>query len=328
MLTKKQNLIETMTGGHPDRFVNQYEAFAITFGSPIGAGPQPKRGDYDVKDNWGIYRSWPENVPGAFPVHTPDKVVIKDITHWRDYVHMHKTDFLDSAWEPFIARAEAVDRNEQFVLPFVAPGVFDMTHFLCEIQNALINFYEEPEAMHELIDYLTEYELILAEKLCHYVKPDGIFHHDDWGTQISTFLSPEMFEEFFLPSYKQIYGYYKSHGAELIVHHSDSYAATLVPYMIDMGISIWQGVMNTNNVPELIKKYGGKITFMGGIDSASVDRPDWNQEMVAKEVRRACTECGKLYFIPNTTQGLPMSTYPGVYQAVTEEIDKMSKEMF
>ena len=221
-----------------------------------------------------------------------------------------------------------MDRNEQFVLPFVAPGVFDMTHFLCEIQNALINFYEEPEAMHELIDYLTEYELILAEKLCHYVKPDGIFHHDDWGTQVSTFLSPEMFEEFFLPSYKQIYGYYKSHGAELIVHHSDSYAATLVPYMIDMGISIWQGVMNTNDIPELIKKYGGKITFMGGIDSASVDRPDWNQEMVAKEVRRACTECGKLYFIPNTTQGLPMSTYPGVYQAVTEEIDKMSKEMF
>ena len=45
-----------------------------------------------------------------------------------------------------------------------------------------------------------------------------------------------MFEEFILPSYKKIYGYYKSHGVELIVHHSDSYAATLVPYMIDMGI--------------------------------------------------------------------------------------------
>ena len=182
--------------------------------------------------------------------------------------------------------------------------------------------------MHELIDYLTEYELILAEKLCHYVKPDGVFHHDDWGTQVSTFLSPEMFEEFFLPAYKQIYGYYKSHGADLIVHHTDSYAATLVPYMIDMGVSIWQGVMNTNNIPELIQKYGGKITFMGGIDSASVDRPDWTQDMVAKEVRRACTDCGKLYFIPNTTQGLPMSTYPGVYEAVTAEINKMSSELF
>ena len=37
---------------------------------------------------------------------------------------------------------------------------------------------------------------------------------------------------------------------------------------------------------------------------------------------------GKLYYIPNTTMGGPESTYPGVYEAVTEEIDKMSKEMF
>ena len=58
-----------------------------------------------------------------------------------------------------------------------------------------------------------------------------------------------MFEEFIYPAYKDIYGVYKENGADLIVHHSDSYAATLVPYMIDMGISIWQGVMTTNDIP-------------------------------------------------------------------------------
>ena len=137
-------------------------------------------------------------------------------------------------------------------------------------QNALINFYEEPEYTQELIDYLTEWELEYAEKICKYLKPDAIFHHDDWGSQTSTFISPDMFEEFILPSYKKIYGYYKSHGVELIVHHSDSYAATLVPYMIDMGIDIWQGTMSSNNIPELIQKYGDQITIMGGIDSASV----------------------------------------------------------
>ena len=31
-------------------------------------------------------------------------------------------------------------------------------------------------------------------------------------------------------------------GVDVIVHHSDSYAATLVPYMIEMGIDVWQGV--------------------------------------------------------------------------------------
>ena len=36
MLTKRQNLLETMHGGNPDRFVNQYEAFGVVQGSPFG----------------------------------------------------------------------------------------------------------------------------------------------------------------------------------------------------------------------------------------------------------------------------------------------------
>jgi uroporphyrinogen-III decarboxylase len=154
------------------------------------------------------------------------------------------------------------------------------------------------------------------------MKPDGLFHHDDWGSQTSTFISPEMFKEFFLPGYKKIYGYYKDNGVDLIFHHSDSYAATLVPYMIEMGVDIWQGVMTSNNISELIKKYGGQISFMGGIDSASVDYPGWTKEKVAQEVKRACEEYGKKYFIPNASQGLAMSTFPGVYETISEEIEK------
>ncbi len=329
MLTKKQNLIETMKGGNPDRFVNQYEAFAMIVGSPFGEhNPAPKRGELNVVNAWGIKKSWPENVPGAFPVHDAESIVCKDITNWREYVKAPNVVYPAEAWKPYIEKAAAVDRNEQFVTAFIAPGIFEQCHYLLEIQECLINFYEEPEAMHELIDYITDWELAYAEELCKYLKPDAIFHHDDWGSQISTFLSPEMFEEFFLPAYKKVYGYYKEHGVELIIHHSDSYAATLVPYMIEMGIDIWQGVMNSNNIPELIKKYGGQITFMGGVDSAAVDYEGWTKEVVHKEVERACRECGKHYFIPNASQGLPMSTFPGVYEALSEEIDNMSKVMF
>ena len=46
MLTKRQNLLETIRGGKPDRFVKQYEPFALVFGDPLMelAGPQPERG--------------------------------------------------------------------------------------------------------------------------------------------------------------------------------------------------------------------------------------------------------------------------------------------
>ncbi len=329
MLTKRQNLLETIHGGHPDRFVNQYEPFAIIMGSPFGnRNPNPKLGEMNVVNAWGVTKSYPVGTPGPFPVHTPDKIVIKDIEHWKDYVKVPRVVYDAEEWEPFIAMAEAVDRKEQFVTPFFAPGVFEQCHYLLEIQNCLIDFYEYPDEMHEVIDMITQFELDYAAELCKYVKPDALFHHDDWGSQTSTFMAPDMWREFIKPAYEKIYGYYKSHGVEVIVHHSDSYAATLVEDMIDIGIDIWQGVMTTNNVPELIKKYGGRISFMGGIDSATVDYEGWTEDVVAKQVRRACTECGKLYFIPNASQGLPVSTFPGVYEALSREIDNMSAEMF
>ena len=329
MLTKRENFLETIHGGHPDRFVNCYEYLGLVMGSPFGKrNPNPKYGEHNVVNAWGVTKSWPEGTPGPFPVHTEDKIVIKDIENWRDYVTVPNVVYPDEEWKPFIEAANKIDRNEQFVTGYFAPGVFEQCHYLCEIQNTMMYFYTNPDEMHEMIDMITQFELDYAAEFCKYVHPEAMFHHDDWGSQISTFISPEMFREFYKPAYEKIYGYYKSHGVQLIVHHSDSYAATLVPDMIDMGIDVWQGVMNTNNIPELIKQYGGKISFMGGIDSATIDFPGWTREIIRAQVRKACDACGKLYFIPCASQGLPMSTFPGVQDVLAEEIDLYSKEVF
>lgn len=244
------------------------------------------------------------------------------------YVKAPDINYTAEDWKECQETVAGIDRNETMVTAMVAPGVFEMCHYLCEIQNTMINFYEEPEAMHELIEYITEWELKWAEQICTYMKPDVVFHHDDWGTQKSTFISVDMFREFFMDSYKRIYGYYHDHGVELIIHHNDSYSATLVPTMIEMGIDVWQGCMSVNDLPKLIKEYGKDITFMGGIDNGKVDRFDWNQEMIEESTDQLCRDCGKLYFIPCTTHGLNFSCIPGVYEAVDQEIDKMTKEMF
>ncbi len=328
MLTKRENFLETIKGGNPDRFVNQYEYLAF-MGSPISANqPRPKKGGEPVVDAWGVTRSFPENVPGPFPVHTPEKIVVKDIENWRDYIKVPSVKFDDDAWAPFVEAANKIDRKEKFATAMLAPGIFEQCHYLCEIQNTLMYFYTNPDELKELIEMITDYELAMAEEICNHLHPDAMFHHDDWGSQQSTFISPAMFREFIKPAYMKVYGYYKQHGVEIIVHHSDSYAATLVPDMIDMGIDVWQGVMRTNNIKELIDQYGGQISFMGGIDSASVDHDGWNREEIKREVKRACDEFGTKYYIPCTSQGGPDSVYPGVYGVVTEEIDNYSKEVF
>jgi hypothetical protein len=325
MLTIRENLMETIKGGNPDRFVNQYEFMELIMECPLGQMVGPGQ---TLKNEWGITFSWPEGQLGGFPVHDEEHKVLKDITKWKEQVTIPTIVTDDAAWAAAEAHAKNVDRKDRFVTTFVAPGVFEMTHHLMSMEDALMGLYEEPEYMHELIDALTQRELAYAQEMIRRIKPDAVFHHDDWGSQKASFISPEMFEEFFLPAYKKIYGYYKENGVELIVHHNDAFSANLVPFMIEMGIDIWQGVMTTNNTPELIKQYGGQISFMGDIDSGVVDFPAWTPEIVQREVERACKNCGKLYFIPNLTQGLFFSSFPGVYDEATKAIDEMSKKMF
>jgi hypothetical protein len=330
MLTKRQNFLETIRGGKPDRFVKQYEALWFLMGNGAGnpisaASPSPMPGGEAV-NAWGVTIQWREDQPGPFPVHDSAHKVIKDITKWKDVVKMPKTDYPGEAWEPYVKMAEAVDKNEYFSTVLFFPGLFEQCHYLMGIDDCLIALYEEPEAMHELIDYLTEYELKYAEEVTKYLKPDALFHHDDWGTQNSLFMSPDMFDEFYLPAYKKIYSCYKNYGVEIIIHHCDSYAVELIPEMIEMGVDVFQGCLTSNNVPELVKKYGGKISFMGDLNNGVLDKEDWTRKLVRLEVERACRTNGKLYFIPCLTRGGPASIFPGVYEAVDEEIDRMSKE--
>ena len=333
MLSKKQNLIETITpGGKPDRFVDQYEALGIVATTPF-AVPWCEPGGPEVKNGWGVTQKWIEGTPGQFPLHDDAHLVCKDIEHWKDDVHAPDLSKYTAAdWEPAIKEAEQYDGNDVFISAMQAPGIFEQCHYLTEIKRCMMYFVTNPDDMHELIKYITDWELQLAEQWCTYVKPEGLFHHDDWGTQMSTFLSPDMFAEFYLEPYKQVYGYYKDHGVKLVVHHSDCYAATLVPYMIEMGIDIWQGGQSTDDFPALIKEYGGKISFMAGIDDAIVDKPDWDEQHVREVTRQAINECApvadKHFFIPCLTHGLGFSIFDGVYATISDEIAKMSKEMF
>jgi len=329
MLTARENMREVIRGGHPDRFANQYEAIALCFHpySMFGT-PQMERGMMNVKNAWGVVNSYPANAPGYFPVHTPESIVVKDIENWRDCVKAPPLRFSQEQWDVAAQQYAAVDRSKAWAAVFVSPGLFEQSHHLCEIKNALMYYLTDPDEMHELIKYLTEWELRLAEDICSRLKPDALFHHDDWGSEISSFMSPDMFAEFFVEPYKEIYRYYHEHGCELVIHHCDSFAANLVPHMIEMGIDVWQGCMESNDVPALVKKYGGQISFMGDIDNKSVDFTGWTDADCGKAAVRAMERCGNKYFIPCITQGGPGSLYEGTYMSLCRAIDKYNAEKF
>ena len=98
--------------------------------------------------------------------------------------------------------------------------------------------------------------------------------------------------------------------------------------MIEMGIDVWQGAISTNNIPELLKKYGGQITIMGGIDNKFVDFEGRTYETCNEVARRVIEECGDKYFIPCLTQGDPGCAYKGTYEYLVDVIDHVNCEKY
>ena len=233
MLSIRDNFLETIHGGRPDRFVKQFE-YQAWIGDPLaGAYGGPAKKGTEWTSGWGVKMIFPEHEPGGFPVCDGEHKVIKDITRWKEYVHAPNLVLGDEAWKDCVMRADEVDRKEKFVTATVFNGLFEKVHFMMGMEDAMISLYEEPEAMHDFIDFLADWEIELAKEYIKYVHPDCLFHHDDWGTQKSLFMSRDMFDEFLLEPYKKIYGFWKANGVEVIVHHSDSYVADLIPSMIE-----------------------------------------------------------------------------------------------
>jgi uroporphyrinogen-III decarboxylase len=330
MLTRRENLNEVMRGGKPDRYVNQFEYMdMLMMLDPYSRHlPEPAGKGLTWHTPWGITYAWPEYAPGPMPIHTEEAIVLHDINDWRNVLKAPNVHFPDEEYQDIIDAANACDRKDRYLTLAVAPGLFEQTHHLMGMEGALIAIALEPEEVRAMCEWYADWEMELSKSLIDRIRPDAIIHHDDWGSKISTFMSPAMFDEIYLPIYKRLYGWYKDNGIELIVHHSDSYAATLVPEMIDMGIDIFQGAMTTNNIPELIHKYGGQITIQGGIDNDLVDTANWTPQTIDQVVRAAVKDIGKHYFIPSMVAGGPGSHFPGVFEAVTEKIDELSKEVF
>ena len=328
MLTAKQNMHEVVFNGKPDRYVNQYEAMQLLISPAMMLGASAKKGEGQAVNAWGVTYEWPEGTPGGFPVHTPEKIVVKDIEHWADYVKAPSLDVPDQLWEICQGMYAAVDGNKAYKACMIAPGMFEQSHHLCSIDLALEYYMTNPDEMHDLIKYIFDWEMELAIKICDKLHPDMIFHHDDWGSEQNSFMRPSMFEDFFLEPYKQVYGYYHDHGVEMVVHHSDSYAANLVPDMIEMGINVFQGCMRSNNVAELVKQYGDKITVMGDIDNKQVDFTGWTVDDCVKAARLTLDANPLNGYIPCITEGGPGSVYPGTYMELIHAIDNYNCEKF
>ena len=84
------------------------------------------------------------------------------------------------------------DRLTYFI---IVNGFFERTADLTSFEDAFCYLLEEPEALTEFYDRLAEWHIELIKIAKEYYHTDMILFHDDMGTQISTFFSPQIYKE-------------------------------------------------------------------------------------------------------------------------------------
>jgi len=241
------------------------------------------KGGRDVPDAWGVIWDWPDDQPGPTPNHAPDKIVVKDITKWRDYVTYPDLDSLD--WTSTDKLAATVDRETKLVMAQSPRGPFEYTHAMLGFEAALESFLLEQEDMYDFIGEYTDWKIKAAGLCIDHLKPDIIVNFDDWGSKHQLFLPPQVWRDVMKPHYERFFGYIKSRGV-ITMNHCDCYAEDICTDMVDVHIDVWQGVTPQNDLPAIVEKTEGKLLLFGGIDMPLIDYPGVTEGVVRSHIRQ------------------------------------------
>ena len=204
------------------------------------------------------YVGGPENNYGAMP--EPGKIVISDITKWRDQLKIR--DIAGRDWEGYYKKQlESIDR-EKLCVGCGGGDYFLTLVSLMSFEGALLAMYEEPEEVIALFEHISEFYLTVLKQQLLYVKPDIYILMDDDSAYRAPFFSLEMHRKLIRPFQKRHCDLILDAGG-VINRHDCGKSEQYIDDWLELGITAWNPVQITNDCVGIKKKYQGRLALEG-----------------------------------------------------------------
>ena len=179
------------------------------------------------------------------------------------------------------------DRFRAFSIGF---SLYERAWTLRGLQTLLMDFYDNPNFVHELLHTIADYNVTQIKEAVKY-DIDAVRFGDDWGQQHGLQMGPKLWHEFIYPELKRMYGAVKEAGKYVFIHSCGD-VDELFPDLIDIGVDCFNPfqpeVMDTTS---LIRQYQGRLAFFGGMSTQQI-LPYGSVEDVRRETERLL-ELGK-----------------------------------
>lgn len=192
----------------------------------------------------------------------------------------HASHLLDRA-----AEAIRTDREGHFIAPDFGFALFERAWTLRGFDTLLLEMALDPGYVEDLLDRITEIQLVLIQRFVN-LGVDGGYFGDDYGAQRNMLFSPRMWRKMIKPRLARMFAPFREAGLPVVMH-SDGQIADILPDLVEIGLTVYNPVQ-----PEVIDHawlrgtFGDRLAYYGGLSTQTV-LPYGSPE----EVRRAARDC-------------------------------------
>jgi uroporphyrinogen decarboxylase len=150
-------------------------------------------------------------------------------------------------------------------------GLFGTLRDFMGVEELLVTFYDDPDLIHEMMDYLTDFWLKIYEQVLSDVQIDHIHLWEDMSGKNGPLISPTMFREFITPNYKKIVAFAKQKNIPIVSVDTDGNMDILMPLLEESGINFVLPfeVQAGCDVVKLRNQFPN-IAMHGGIDKRNI----------------------------------------------------------
>lgn len=146
------------------------------------------------------------------------------------------------------------------------PGSFQIATFLKNMDKLFDDMALEQKFGQKIYDKMIEFEFDYYERILQAGQGliDILRLHDDYGTQICSLFSVDMWRQFFKENTKKLVNLAHKYGA-FYQQHSCGAVQAIIPELIVCGVDVLEPLQKVNGleVTVLQEKFGGKICFQG-----------------------------------------------------------------
>ncbi len=175
-------------------------------------------------------------------------------------------------------------------------GFFGSLRYLIGDTNLFMLFYDNPNFIKSICNYLCNFWLQMAEELTSKMEFDLACFWEDMSGKQGSLISPSMFREFLSPYYKRLVSYLKTKNIDYFLVDTDGKVSELIPLFLEAGVNMMYPFEQQagNDLIEIRKKYPD-LRILGGFDKNTLFK---GKDFIDKELEKIEYLISKGGYIP------------------------------